>query len=232
MTQQFRADLNGKDYSNVTWAATVGSINPTTGLYTAPETLPADTIATITATSNDDHSLVGSYQLNLLKNIDPIRINCGDEWRPIKDVSGNTWSTDWGADSGTTYHGSPFIMTGSELDGQPLTAKSPMSSIYGSSHHSSYTPGNQFNYNFTLPNGSYGVTLLFGNWGFKPHRALFNVSVNGQVVISRYDPDSVGMNVASSKTFTVNVTNKCLTLKFAGIGDKIAEVNGIQILPQ
>lgn len=232
MTEQFRADLNGGDYSNVTWSATVGSIDPKTGLYTAPEALTANTIATITATSNDDHSVAGSYQLNVLANIDPIRINCGDEWRPMKDANGNIWVTDWGADGGNTYHGSPFIMTGSELDGQPLAAKSPMSSIYGSSRHSSYTPGNQFNYKFRVPDGSYEVTLLFGNWGFKPHRALFDVRANGHVVISRYDPDSAGLNVASSKTFTVNVTGKLLTLKFAGIGEKIAEVNGIQIVPQ
>lgn len=232
MTEQFRVDLNGRDYSNVTWSATVGNIDPKTGLYTAPETLTANTRATITATSNDDGSLVGSYQLNVLKDVAPIRINCGDEWRPMKDANGNVWSTDWGADGGATYHGSPFIMTGSELDGQPLTAKSPMSSIYGSSRHSSYTPNNRFNYNFRLPNGSYEVTLLFGNWGFKSHPALFNVTANGHVVISRYNPDSVGLNVASSKTFTVNVINKSLTLKFAGIGENISEVNGIQILPQ
>jgi hypothetical protein len=232
MTEQFRVDLNGRDYSNVTWSATVGSINPKTGLYTAPETLTADTIVTIRATSNDDHLLVGSHQLNVLKNIDPIRINCGDWWRAEKDANGNSWSSDWGADGGTTYHGSPFIMTGSELDGQPLTAKSPMFPVYDSSHLSTYTPNNQFNYKFTLPNGSYEVTLLFGNWGFEAHRALFNVSANGHVVISKYDPDSDGLHVASTKTFTVDVTKKSLTLKFAGIGSKIAEVNGIQIVAQ
>lgn len=232
MTDQFRVDLNGRAYSNVTWSATVGSINPETGLYTAPETVTADTVATIIATSNDDHLLVRSYQLNVLKNIDPIRINCGDWWRPEKDANGNVWSTDRGADGGATYHGSPFIITGSELDGQALTAKSPMLPVYDSSHLSTYTPGNQFNYKFTLPDGSYEVTLLFGNWGFEAHRALFNVSANGQVMIPRYDPDSVGLNVASRKTFTVNVTKKSLTLKFAGIGSKIAEVNGIQIVAQ
>lgn len=232
MTEQFRVDLNGREYSNVTWSATAGSIDPITGLYTAPETLTADTIATITATSTDDHSVVASYQVNLLKNIDAIRINSGDWWGPAKDANGNIWSTDRGADGGSTYHGSPFIMTGSELDGQPLTAKSPMFPVYDSSRLSTYTPNNQFIYNFRLPNGNYEVTLLFGNWGFEAHRALFNVSANGQVVISKYDPDSVGPNVASSKTFTVNVTNKSLTLKFAGIGSKIAVVNGIQIVAQ
>ena len=232
MTDQFRVDLNGRDYSNITWSATVGHIDPTTGLYTAPKTVTANTIATIIATSNDDHSLVGSYQLNVLKNMDPIRINCGDWWRAEKDANGNIWSTDRGADGGATYHGSPFIMTGSELDGQALTAKSPMSRVYDSSRHSSYTPDNQFNYNFRLPDGSYEVTLLFGNWGFAAHRAFFNVSANGHIVISKYDPDSDGLNVASSKTFTVNVTKNSLTLKFAGMRGKIAEVNGIQIVAQ
>lgn len=231
MTDRFRVDLNGRDYSNVTWSASVGSIDQKTGLYTAPDTLTANTTATIIATSNDDHSVVGSYTLNLLKNIDPIRINCGDWYAPVTDANGNVWSTDWGADGGPRYRADTFRVTGTGLDGQPLTPNSAMAAIYNTWHYSSYTPNNSFKYNFTVPNGTYQVTLLFANWDTKAHGSLFNVLANGTQVISKYDPDANGVNVAGSQTFNVTVTNKALTLTFAGIGDKQAEVNGIQIVP-
>jgi hypothetical protein len=232
MTEQFKVDLNGKDYSNVTWSTNVGSINPKNGLYTAPQTLTTNSIATITATSNDDRSLVGSYTLNLTKDIEPIHINCGDWSNPITDANGNVWSTDTGANAGATYHATPFVMTGTEIDGKALDANSPMAPIYNSSRYSSYTPDNQFSYRFNLPDGTYRITLLFGYYGNTPHDALFDVIANGTRPISNYDPDANGLHVGTSQAFTVNVTKKLLTLNFVGRSGKMAEVNGIQIVAQ
>jgi hypothetical protein len=229
MTDQFAANLNGAAYSNVIWSASLGTIDPKTGVYTAPDPLSANTMATITATSTDDPTLTATFTLALLANINPIRINSGDWYEAATDANGNIWSTDWGADGGATNHVTPFVMTGQETDGQPLTGSSPMAPIYNSARYSAYTARNSFNYNFGLPNGSYQVTLLFGNWG-QPHTVLLNVTANGTQVISNYDPDAAGADVASSQTFSVVVTNKTLTLNFAGINGLFAEVSGIQIV--
>ena len=230
LTTQFVSNLNGGAYSNVTWSVSLGSISAT-GLYTAPDALASNTTATITATSNDDHALTGSFTIKLLANINPIRINSGDWYANVTDAAGNIWLTDRNADVGTTYHAANFDMTGGEIDDGALTLTSPMAPIYNSSRLSSYTPQNQFNYSFRVPNGTYQVMLLFGNYGGTAHSYLFNVSANGTLALSNYDPDSVGFHVSSSQIVFTTVTNQTLTLNFVGIGSKIAEVNGIQIVP-
>jgi hypothetical protein len=231
LSDQFSAGLNGIIYSNITWSASLGTIDPKTGAYLAPDSLPANTTAIITATSNDDPKLSATYTLNLLANINPIRINTGDWYEPVTDGNGYVWSTDWGAVGGSVYHGNFDEITGLEIDGQPLNATSPMVAVYGSSRYSAYTATNSFDYNFTLPNGNYHVTLLFCNWGDQAHTRLFNVSANATQVISNYDPDANGVGVASSQTFTAPVTNKTLTLSFTGLNGALAEVNAIQIVP-
>jgi hypothetical protein len=104
MTEPVQSEPQWQDYSNAIWSASVGNIDQKTGQYAAPDTPSANTTATITATSTDDQMLTDSYTLNLLANIDPIRINCGDWYAPVTDANGHVWSTDWGADGGTVYH--------------------------------------------------------------------------------------------------------------------------------
>jgi hypothetical protein len=231
MSTQFGTQLNGGAYSNVTWSASLGTISAT-GLYTAPDPLAANTTATITATSTDDATLTASTTVTLLANINPIRINTGDYYQSVTDAAKNVWLTDRNYDIGMAYSASPYDITGTGLDGVALTPTSAMAPIYNSRRYSLYTPQNQFNYKFSLPNGTYQVTLLFANYDSTPHRFIFNVTANGTPVISNYDPDSVGLNVASSQQFTVAVTNQTLVLNFAGIGSGLAEVNGIQIVAQ
>lgn len=231
LTTQLAAELNGCAYANVTWTAALGTVSAT-GLYTAPEPLAANATDTITATSIDNPALKGTIALNLLANINPIRINSGDWYANVTDAQGNVWLTDQNADMGMTYHASPFIIIGTGVDGTTLSATSLIAPVYNSNRYSSYTPSNQFNYNFNIPNGNYAVTLLFANYSSTPHSFLFNVSGNGNLILANYDPDANGFQAASSWTSQVTVTNKTLRLNFAGIGSKIAEVNGIQIVPQ
>ncbi|MCL1893771.1 MAG: InlB B-repeat-containing protein [Holophagaceae bacterium] len=58
----FRAYIGGLAYTDVDWEASVGTINPITGEYTAPNT--AQTI-TITATSKQEQSLVTEIQVKI-----------------------------------------------------------------------------------------------------------------------------------------------------------------------
>lgn len=231
LSAQYSTTLNGGAYSNVTWAASLGSIS-NTGLYTAPDPLAANTTAIITATSKDDPSLTATSTITLLASIAPIRINSGDWYANVTDAQGNVWLTDRDADVGMTYHASPFIIVGTAVDGTTLNATSPMAPVYNSSRYSSYTPKNQFNYNFNMPNGNYAVTLLFANYSSTPHSFLFNVTANGNLILANYDPDANGFQAASSQSFNVTVKSQMLTLNFAGIGSKIAGVSGIQIVPQ
>jgi len=232
LTTQFGSKLNGGAYSNVTWSASLGTISPT-GLYTAPDPLAANTTATITATSNDDPTLTATATVNLLANINPIRINSGDWYTNITDASGNVWLTDRNADVGTTYDANPFIVvTGTDLYGTALSSTSLLGPIYNSSRYSLYTPANQFSYRFSVPNGTYAVSLLFGNYSATAHNCLFNVAANGTQVVSNYDPDANGFHMGSSQTFTVAVTDQSLVLTFTGVSGKIASVDGIQIVAQ
>ncbi len=235
MTDQMSGNLNGASYSDVTWSASSGSID-CNGLFTAPDGITQNTPVVITATSTDDPTLAATYTVTVLANIPAIRINTGDWYEAVTDANGNVWSTDPGSTPGCmSYFAAPFTMTaGIELDGRPLTTSSPMAPIYNSARYSSYC-NNQFSYQFNVPNGTYRVTLLFGNYGQAPHFFNFNVLANGNTVISNYDPDSPanrgGIFAGSNRAFAATVTNKTLTLTFIGNGSKEAEVDGIQIVP-
>jgi len=230
LTTQFADKLNGGAYANVAWSASLGSISPT-GLYTAPDPLPADTTAVITATSQDDATLTANFTIKLLANIPPIRINSGDWYTNITDAQGNVWLTDRGADLGSTYDANPYtVVTGTDIYGAPLSSTSLLGPVYNSSHYSLYTPANQFTYKFPVPNGNYQVTLLFADYGSTSNMFLFNVLANGTQMLSNINPDAGGFRVGSSQSFNVAVTNKVLALNFVGVSGKVAEVSGIQIV--
>jgi len=77
-TNQFTAKVfNATTNNTVTWSVlggdNNGSIDPTTGLYTAPPVLPASCAITVQATSNEDPTRIGRASVILPKPGDP---NC------------------------------------------------------------------------------------------------------------------------------------------------------------
>lgn len=89
-------------------------------------------------------------------------------------------------------------------------------------------------YVFTLPNRIYNVTLMFAetHYGSPAGQRVFNVSLNGNRVLSNFDiyADSGGTNVADDKTFAVTVTGGTLELDETAAVDK-ATIMAIGIVP-
>ncbi len=215
-------DLSGAKYTNVAWSLepNIGKISPD-GVYTAPDTMTADTTVTVTARSKDAPSEAASTKLNVKARPDPIRIDCGSRGS-FKDAQGRVWGEDFGF--------SPDTMAYSQAT-QIKRASPDMQRLYQSAR---YRYANQnFSYKFALPNGKYAVTLMFADYSFKePGHYDFDVVINGEKVLQNFDFDTVyGAGAAVDKRFETAVTDKSLTIEFLGHKNGGASVNGIEIIP-
>jgi hypothetical protein len=143
----------------------------------------------------------------------PIRINAGGG--AYTDSTGKLWSADTGYSGGNTYSSYEPISNTSDQQ------------IYQTSRWG------LFNYQFSVPNGSYAVNLRFAEqYFFSPGERNFNVSINGSAVLSNFDPlaQAGGRNNALVKSFPVNVSNGKLVLSFSAGSANWPTVNGIEIV--
>jgi len=89
-----------------------------------------------------------------------------------------------------------------------------------------------FSYRYTLPNGTYSVTLKFAEiyWTQKGQR-VFNVALNGQAALTNFDIlAQVAPHTALDRSFTVTVTGGSLTAAFTASTDA-ATLQAIEIVP-
>lgn len=111
----------------------------------------------------------------------------------------------------------------------PLTTSTTDPTLYQSERY-----GTSFNYPFTVPNGTYTVTLKFAElyWSSAGQR-VFNVAINNQPALTNFDilaqPNMV-KNAAIDKAFSVTVSSGALNLAFTRIADN-AKVDAIEIVP-
>jgi hypothetical protein len=145
-----------------------------------------------------------------------VRINAGGLAYTSPD--GRVWQADTDVTGGLTYRPSPGPSIAATLD----------PTLYQSERY-----GN-FAYNVPLPNGSYTVTLRFAEiyWS-TPGRRVFNVSINGQQVLTNFDilaqPDAAA-NTAVDRTFQVTVNTGVVNIVFTTVADN-AKVSAIEINP-
>jgi len=87
-------------------------------------------------------------------------------------------------------------------------------------------------YNIPVANGNYNVTLKFAEIYFSAAgKRVFNVTINGQTVISNLDIYAkVGKNAAYDVVVPVNVTNGTINISFVSQVD-YAKVSAIKIAP-
>ena len=88
-----------------------------------------------------------------------------------------------------------------------------------------------FQYQFTVPNGNYTVTLKFAEVYYpSAGQRVFNVSINGTQVLTNFDivAQAGGMLRAVDKSFAVTVANGQITIQLSGVVD-VGLVNAIQI---
>jgi hypothetical protein len=143
-----------------------------------------------------------------------VHVNAGGA--SFTDTYGNVWSADSGFSGGTT------TVSGAAIAG-----------TFDDGLFSSYRFGSSFTFSKSVANGSYQLRLLFEEpTATTAGQRKFNVSAQGTPILSNFDVfAAAGANKkAVARTFTVNVTNGTLTLKFTGVvGNAI--VSGIELLP-
>ena len=220
LSQQLKATFGSTAYSNLEWSISpqVGSI-ARNGIYTAPESLPQDTNVTVTARSKDNPAESATAVVKVKAKPDTIRINCGDG-AGFTDSHNNVWSGDYGFTPGTQAYSNAVPIAGAPTDLQHLY------------HSSRYVyAGQEFSYDFSVPNGRYAVTLMFADYTYDAAgHYSFDVKLNGVKVLSKFDPDAAhGSKTAVNQTFETTIKNKQLHINFlAYVG--AAFINGIQIV--
>jgi hypothetical protein len=226
-SKQFHVIAWSIDGKAVTWSISpqLGSIDAQ-GLYKAPTTpVSQDTLVTVHATAS---GLSAQSAITIKKGIPVIRVSCGGV--AFTDSQGHAWSGDYAFEGGTTYDGS-LPIKGAPADMQKLY------------QHSRYGYGtDSFRYTFSLPNGTYKVTLKWAEYRTAAdvaaqHMAYkMSVKINGKQVLNHFDPIAAAGGVATAydQTFPASVTKGLLQIVFEGqpgAGYVGSEINGIEIVP-
>ncbi|HEY8745291.1 MAG TPA: malectin domain-containing carbohydrate-binding protein, partial [Chloroflexota bacterium] len=194
-----------------TLAASSFTLNSGTSITApAPAGQTAGTVDVTVTTPNGTSATATADQFTYVAPFSPIRLNVGGG--AYTDTAGNAWSADTGASGGT--------------------AKTTSGAVTGTADPTLYLSeryGN-FSYAFSVPNGTYAVTLKFADlYNSSPGQRVFNVSLNGQQVLTNFDIIAqVGPHAALDKTFTISVTGGSISLSFATVTLN-AIVNAIQI---
>jgi hypothetical protein len=140
---------------------------------------------------------------------------------PYTDTSGNAWSADVGFTGGSTATENPLFTIDKTQDGP----------LYNGQRYGSFT------YAASVQNANYTVTLKFAET-FTGITAAgqrqFNVSINGQQVLSNFDifAEGGGRNVAVDKSFPVAVTNGTVTIAFEPGATQSPKIDAIAIVPK
>jgi hypothetical protein len=215
-TAQFTPAIAGSTNTAVTWTLTppIGSISAT-GLYTPPTGFFTSRSFTVTATSAADPTRSASVPVTLTPSTSgtvPISVRVGGV--PYTDSSNGLWSGDTGFSGGATFNTTAPITN---------TANQPL-----------YQDGRTgtFSYAFVVPNGSYTVVFKFAvPTGTPVGGVVFNVTVNGQAVLSNFDAVAAAAGAtgtALDETFTVAVTTGQIAIQFTPV-TRTAFVDAIQI---
>lgn len=124
-----------------------------------------------------------------------------------------------------------------------LAAPTPVPSVTGTSDPTLYQAeryGNSFSYTFSnLPAGFYSLTLKFAEIVHTTNQAnkgvrLFNVSVNGQQVLTDFDIVAAagGALIATDRTYVVPVSSGQIVVQFTGTSlgsDQNAKIDAVEL---
>ena len=144
----------------------------------------------------------------------PIRVNAGGG--AYTDTQGNVWSADYGYANGATF--------------------STTNAISGTSDPTPYQTERwstgTLQYGFTVPNGTYAVTLKFAEIYFNntPGQRVFNIVINGTTVASNFDitAQAGGANIAVDRTYSVNVISGQIVIQLVSVVQN-PKISAIQI---
>src|SRR6266542_2770695 len=139
------------------------------------------------------------------------------------DAAGSVWSGD------RAYAAGRFGYTdGDQFSITATMSNTPDGALFQANRHAP-----AFGYRFDVPNGSYQVRLRFAeiySGAFGVGRRVFNVSIEGTVVLQNFDVYAqVGANAALDRVFTANVGDGALNIDLAGVVTHAA-VSAIEVL--
>ena len=150
-----------------------------------------------------------------------IRVNSGGT--AYSDSKGQSWSADYGYNTGTLSNSAPKSTVSGTSD--PTLFKSAR---VGTSS------GADLQYQFTVTNGSYNVNLYFAETYFtSAGQRVFDVQMQGATVFSALDIYALaGLDHALVKSANVSVTNGQLTIRFAHRANgNVPVIAALEILP-
>lgn len=196
------------------WSPSIGTIAG--GLYTAPASITAAQTITVTATvAGVSASAVVTLTPPAIAApvFTPLLVNAGGP--NYVDSAGGMWMADTGYADGYTWGVSNAITN----TGAPA--------LYQTCRY-----GPAFNYLFSVPNGSYNVTLKFAEPYFStPGQRMFNVAINGASALANFDiyAQAGGAFIALDRTFPVTVTNGQINLQFTSGAADMPLVNALAV---
>jgi hypothetical protein len=208
--------------SGATWAVTAGpGTVDSTGLYTAPSPVAAAS-ATVTATSTADGTKTASVVIPLVGSGGNTVLNNSGDNLGFTDAAGNIWAADYG------YMGSSIAYS---VKVPANNAPADLQHLYTSARYTGYDL-HDFSYQYSLPNGTYKVTLKFADLGTSPPGYwVFDIKLNGSTIYAGFDPVALGgVHSAIDVVATVTVSGGLLTIELNG-GTHYAIINGISITP-
>ena len=150
-----------------------------------------------------------------------IRVNSGGT--AYSDSKGQSWSADYGYNTGTLSNSAPKSTVSGTSD--PTLFKSAR---VGTSS------GADLQYQFTVTNGSYNVNLYFAETYYtSAGRRVFDVQMQGATVFSALDIYALaGLDHALVKSANVSITNGQLTIRFAHRANgNVPVIAALEILP-
>jgi hypothetical protein len=142
-----------------------------------------------------------------------------------------TFATNCGGAQYVAKSGITFTADGKYSGGNSWSTTAAISGTSDAPLYQSERYGN-FTYSVPVANGSYSVTLKFAeNYFTAAGQRVFNVTVNGQTVISKLDIYAkAGAKTAYDVVVPVTVTSGAINIGFVGVVNN-AKVNAIQISP-
>jgi hypothetical protein len=159
-------------------------------------------------------SATAQITLSPTGTFNPIRVNAGGG-AFTDSTTGSQWSADTNVSGGNTFS------TTSTVTDKANPSQAP---LYQTERYGNFT------YTFSVPNGTYTVTLKFAElyWTTTGKR-VFNVAIIGTTVLSSFDIVAAagGPLIAVDRSFTVGPTNN-ITIQFTTVVDN-AKIDAIQI---
>lgn len=148
---------------------------------------------------------------------EPVRVAAG-QTSAVADAQGVMWSADGQFTGGTAaVEATPVAIAGTD---------SP--ALYNGQRYGN--PG--FSYQFTVPDGTYVVTLKFAElYVTGPGMRVFAVAINGQTVEPSFDIYAAAgaMNKAVDRTYPVTTTGGTLAITFTAGAVQVPKVDAIAI---